>query len=76
MKKNLKFYFCLSFLFIMGPTIFGQDFTVKVSETDDYGGFITPLKPSAQKTLSISVKNNSIDPKCDVFIDRTAMGEV
>lgn len=60
----------------MVPTIFGQDFTVNVSETDNYGGFITPLKPSAQKTLSISVKNNSVDPKCDVFVDRTAMGEV
>jgi len=53
--KNLFMLLCFVFL---TNTIFGQDFTVTIPQTDSCAGYIVPLKSGASYPLSVNVKNN------------------
>lgn len=71
--KRVTFFATLALLFLMSTKVWAQDFTVTIESTDDYSGYIVPLKAGANIQFQIKVKNNRTET-CTVSIDKNAMG--
>ena len=71
--KRVTFFATLALLFLMSTKVWAQDFTVTIESTDDYSGYIVPLKAGASIQFQINVKNNRTDT-CTVSINKNAMG--
>ncbi|MBN2638035.1 MAG: hypothetical protein JXR65_02980 [Bacteroidales bacterium] len=73
MKKFTFFAAAILLLFLMNTRAWAQDFTVKVPSTDDYGGYLVPLRAGASIQFQVQVTNNLTDT-CTVSIDKSSMG--
>lgn len=71
--KRVTFLTTFVLLFLMSAKLWAQDFTVTIASTDDYSGYIVPLKSGGSIQFQIKVKNNRTDT-CTVSIDKNAMG--
>ena len=75
MRKLIN-YLCVLLLILAAQLqIQAQDFTVEIKSTDDYAGYIKPIKAGGSHPFQIKVKNNREDT-CTVSIDKDGMGEV
>jgi hypothetical protein len=71
--KRFTFFATFVLLFLMSAKVWAQDFTVIISSTDDYLGYIQPLKAGGSIQFQINVKNNRKDT-CTVSINKITMG--
>lgn len=75
MKKLFDYLCTLIFLLATSELIHAQNFTVTIPTTDNYAGYIKPIKAGGSHQFQIEVKNNRQDT-CTVSIDKNAIGEV
>ena len=61
MRKRFYYFCVLSVLLTTNGLISAQDFTVKIKSTDDYSGYIKPIKAGGSHPFQIKVKNNRDD---------------
>ena len=76
MKKLPKLFIILCMLCLPVSLIFAQDVKVQIPVTDDYSGYLPPIKAGGTYLFTIIVKNDSINPTCTVSLNKDLMGEV
>jgi hypothetical protein len=73
MKRKLFLTEILVLLILSNTIAWADDFTVKIGKTDDFSGYLPPLKAGGSLQFQIEVWNN-LNDTCIVSIDQNSFG--